>query len=432
MGRRKRPEDAGPVKAASSCRGCRRASRAAFSPVPDIPHTRPSRYVLGIDRLRQALAPGIVVERELASGGMGIVFVGRDVDLDRPIAIKVLRPELATAIAAERFLREGRAAAQLSDAHVVRVHHAGIADGLMYFTMDLVGGETLASRLLLGPLSADETAAMGRDILEALAAAHRQHLIHRDVKPSNVFLDDSGAKLGDFGIARVLDPDTPTLTHSGQLIGTLAYMAPEQLRGEPATQRTDIYAVGMVLFEACMGRRWATLADPDGVDWAEVPRGFRRPLRKALQLEPKERWPDARSFAAALPGGRMEWRPLAVGGLVVAALAYLALAAAREPASHRAGGRAALSDMVVFPFETVGLADTVGGAGAHQLDPVVLRAPARCDDAADQGGRPGVDRLAASAGASPGGPHPPPAAAAMGCGAWCARAGRGWKSRSAW
>jgi serine/threonine-protein kinase len=224
------------------------------------------------ERLRNALAPGIVVERELASGGMGIVFVARDAVLDRPIAIKVLRPELATAIGAERFLREARAAAHLSDPHVVRVYHADIADGLMYFTMELVAGETLAERLRLGPLSAGESAPMGRDLLQALAAAHRRQLIHRDVKPSNVFLDGPLAKLGDFGIARDLDSDSPTLTHSGQLIGTLAYMAPEQLRGEPGTRQTDLYAVGMVLFEACTGRRWATLANPDAVDWSDVPR----------------------------------------------------------------------------------------------------------------------------------------------------------------
>ena len=310
-----------------------------------------------LDRLRRALAPAIIVERELASGGMGHVFVGRDIDLDRPIAIKVLRPELGTAIAAERFLREGRAAALLSDPHVVRVHHAGIADGLMYFTMDLVGGETLAARLLLGPLPADEAVAMGRDILAALVSAHRQHLVHRDVKPSNVFLDEGGAKLGDFGIARIVDPDAPTLTSTGQLIGTLAYMAPEQLRGEQATERTDVYAVGMVLFEACTGRRWPTLADPDAADWSEVPRGLRRSLRKALQLEPRERWADAARFAASLPGAGVEWLPIAVGTLVVAALVYLGVAAAHVPPGT-GPERAMFSDLVIFPFEAVGVSDT--------------------------------------------------------------------------
>ena len=207
------------------------------------------------DRLRTALAPGIDLERELASGGMGDVFVGRDTVLDRPIAVKALKQELATAIAAERFLLEARSAARLSHPNVVKVYDSGIADGILYFTMELIAGETLEAKLTRGPIDASETTALGRDILAALGTAHRLGIIHRDIKPSNVFLDGSLAKLGDFGIARVLESDTPTLTAPGRLIGTPFYMSPEQSRGEQVARQSDVYSTGLVLYEACTGRR---------------------------------------------------------------------------------------------------------------------------------------------------------------------------------
>ncbi len=300
-----------------------------------------------LERLRRALAPEILVECELASGGMGIVFLARDTVLDRPIAIKVLRPELASAVAAERFLREGRAAARLSHPNVVRVHRAGIADGLHYFAMDLVAGETLADRLEREPLSAAGTAALGRDLLAALAAAHHAQLIHRDVKPSNVFLEDGRALLGDFGIARAVESDDTTLTGPGQPIGTLAYMAPEQLMGAPATARTDLYATGMVLFEACTRRGWNAMYAPEKAEWSDVPRRLRRPLQRALQPKPDDRWDTASSFAAALDRRRPWPLLLGVAAVLLAATGYLVRPEARPP-----------NDVVVFPFATDRLADS--------------------------------------------------------------------------
>jgi tetratricopeptide (TPR) repeat protein len=302
-----------------------------------------------LERLRQALAPDIVVERELASGGMGIVFLARDVVLDRPVAVKVLKPELATARAAERFVREGRAAAQLRHPNVVRVHRAGTADGLPFFTMDFVPGETLAARLEREPLPAAEVLAIGRDILQALAAAHASHFVHRDVKPSNIFLSGSRALLGDFGIARVLEPGGTTLTAEGQRVGTPDYMAPEQHLDAPITVRTDLYAVGLVLYEACTGRRWQRLADPDKADWSGVARRLRKPLRKALQLAPDERWADAPSFAAALEPERLPWRAVAVVAAVLGAAVLAGRRTSAEPLR---------SDLVVFPFVTAGPVDT--------------------------------------------------------------------------
>jgi tetratricopeptide (TPR) repeat protein len=302
------------------------------------------------DRLRTALAPGIDLERELASGGMGDVFIGRDTVLDRPIAIKALKQELATAIASERFLLEARSAARLSHPNVVKVYESGIADGILYFTMELIAGETLEARLIRGPMDAAETTALGRDLLAALGTAHRLGIIHRDVKPSNVFLDGSLAKLGDFGIARVLESDTPTLTAPGRLIGTPFYMSPEQSRGEQVARQSDVYSTGLVLYEACTGRRWIPGMAPDKGEWSDVPAELRPVLRRALQVEPGERWQDAASFAAALPGRRTSWSPIVAVAFVAAAVVYLIVKLWPPPAARH--------DLVLFPFETAGIADS--------------------------------------------------------------------------
>jgi tetratricopeptide (TPR) repeat protein len=302
------------------------------------------------NRLRTALAPGIDLERELASGGMGDVFVGRDTVLDRPVAVKALKQELATAIAAERFLLEARSAARLSHPDVVRVYDSGIADGILYFTMELIAGETLEDRLKRGPMDASETTALGRDILAALGAAHRLGIIHRDVKPSNIFLDGSRAKLGDFGIARVLESDTPTLTAPGRLIGTPYYMSPEQSRGEQVARQSDLYSTGLVLYEACTGRRWIPGMPPEKGEWSDAPAELRPVLRKALKVEPGDRWQDAASFAASFPGHRTSWFPIVVTALVAAAAVFLIVKVWPPPAVRH--------DLILFPFETAGGTDT--------------------------------------------------------------------------
>ncbi|MEP6687747.1 MAG: serine/threonine-protein kinase [Gemmatimonadales bacterium] len=304
------------------------------------------------ERLRAALAPGIDLERELASGGMGDVFLARDTVLDRPVAVKTLKPELASAIGAERFLQEARSAARLSHPNVVKVYESGIADGILYFTMELVTGPTLEAVLTAGPLPVAETTALGRDLLSALGEAHRLGIVHRDVKPSNIFLDGERAKLGDFGIARLLETGMSTLTAPGRPIGTPYYMSPEQSRGEPVTGASDLYSTGLVLFEACSGRRWVPGMDPDKGDWSGVPFELRGLLRKALQLEPSKRFQDAATFAAALPARRLPWRaPMGVAVLAAACLYLLGHRSDPPPPPTR-------HDLVLFPFETVGLADS--------------------------------------------------------------------------
>jgi serine/threonine protein kinase len=308
-------------------------------------------------RLRRVLAPQYVVERELGAGGMGVVFLGTDVALARPVAIKVLRPEFGSPQSDLRFTREARLLARLQHPNIVTIHHAGEADGIRYFVMDYVEGRSLADRLAEGPLTTEEVVALGRDLLAALGTAHRAGVVHRDVKPANVFLVGDRALLGDFGIASSQtssDSGRSALTATGQLIGTPAYMAPEQLATGEATPQTDLYALGLVLYQACTGRRWLTAADPDHADWSDVPPRLRRPLRKALAVLPAARWADAESFRRELERRRgASW-------LAVAAVIALGLALHWWPrAGDAASGPGPQADFAVVPFTANGVDDPV-------------------------------------------------------------------------
>jgi serine/threonine protein kinase len=172
-----------------------------------------------LDQLREALAPRYEVEHEVASGGMGTVFQARDTVLDRRVAIKVLRPEETSSSTAQRLFREARILASLNHPHVVSIHDAGEVADCFYFVMDYVEGETLEQRLARGPLSAEDATRLADNLLDALGAAHAQGIIHRDVKPSNVFLQEEHFLLGDFGIAKKLETATG-LTEPDHRVGT--------------------------------------------------------------------------------------------------------------------------------------------------------------------------------------------------------------------
>jgi len=276
-----------------------------------------------LERVRAVLADEYDVERELGGGGMGVVFLGRDRALDCPVAIKVLRMELATAVAAERFIREAQLLARVRHPAVVTVHRALSRDGLYFMIMELLEG-TLADRLSARqPIPADEVIRFGEQLLEGLTQVHARGIVHRDIKPSNIFLrEDGGPKLGDFGIARRMDIGEDGLTATGQIVGTPRYMSPEQLVSSEVTSTSDVYSVGMVLYEMASGRRWE-LEDPARGRWDGVPHRLVAVLRKALTLEPDLRWADAHAFAAALRrlGGRhRQLRAVGVGAGVVAVL----------------------------------------------------------------------------------------------------------------
>ncbi|HEY8312452.1 MAG TPA: protein kinase, partial [Gemmatimonadaceae bacterium] len=202
------------------------------------------------------------IERELGGGGMSRVFVARDVTLGRDVVVKVIAPENAQGLSAERFAREVKLAARLQQANIVPVLAAGTSGNLPYYTMPFVRGESLRARLASGtPLGVPEAVSILRDVARALAYAHAEQVVHRDIKPENILLSGGAAVVTDFGIAkaivasRTLDAGSTTgITMAGVSLGTPAYMAPEQALGDPGTdQRADIYAWGIVAWELLGG-----------------------------------------------------------------------------------------------------------------------------------------------------------------------------------
>jgi len=195
--------------------------------------------------------------RQLGSGGMGIVFEAEEMTTHERFAVKVLRPSLVMEPEAkERFAREAQAMASIGHQRIVPVIHVGEAYGIPYITMPLLHGQTLEDRLQDGPdLTIDEIVRIGIEIAEGLQAAHQCGLIHRDVKPANVWLDEQGdsVRLLDLGIAREMSKDTLTLT--GVVMGTPSYMSPEQARGETLDPRSDLFSLGCILYQMAVGLR---------------------------------------------------------------------------------------------------------------------------------------------------------------------------------
>jgi tetratricopeptide (TPR) repeat protein/TolB-like protein len=208
-----------------------------------------------LQRLTTALAGQYRVERELGEGGMATVYLAEDLKHHRPVAIKVLKPELAAALGSDRFLREIEIAARLQHPHILPVHDSGEADGLLYYVMPFVEGESLAARISReGGLPVDWSVRLLREAADALAYAHRKGLVHRDIKPDNILLSGNHALVADFGIARMIrDAGGATLTGTGVSLGTPTYMAPEQAAGEAVDQRADIYALGILAYEMLAG-----------------------------------------------------------------------------------------------------------------------------------------------------------------------------------
>jgi predicted Ser/Thr protein kinase len=292
-----------------------------------------------LERLRVALAADYEVLDELASGGMGVVYRARDRTLDRLVAIKVIRPDQATASTRERFLREARVLASFSHPNIVPVHRAGEADGMAYYVMDFLAGETLADRLRRGPLTADEFRMVADHLLAALEVVHQHGVVHRDVKPSNIFMTTGRAVLSDFGISKSTSPAVSGLTVPGAVVGTPGYMPPEQLAGGEVNERSDVCAAGMVLFEACTGRSWTFDSHTDQVDWSRVPGSAAPAIRRALAWAPVERWPNAGEFRRALSGRARPSRRWMIGLAAGAAALVLAARIIRPPAPA-ADGRA--------------------------------------------------------------------------------------------
>ncbi len=270
--------------------------------------------------VRQAFDGRYQVESEIGRGGNARIFLARDPGGSQ-VALKILHPELLVSVAADRFLREIKLASRLSHPHIARLLDSGERDWLVYYVMEFVDGQTMRERLDSSrQLSIGETLRIGSDLLDALDHAHRQGIIHRDVKPANVVLSARGAILLDFGIARaVVASGSDQLTRSGIAVGTSTYMSPEQITAvTDIDHRCDIYSLGCVLYE-CLGGQapfvhrneavvlqlHLTQPAPDvRTVRSDTPPELATAIAKAMSKSPNDRWRSAaemRETLAAMP-----------------------------------------------------------------------------------------------------------------------------------
>ena len=282
----------------------------------------PQNSGLPIQRLRDLLAQSYNIDRELGRGGMSAVFLAADRRHDRSVAIKVLNPELAASLGPERFLQEIRLAARLNHPHILPLFDSGNVDGLLYYVMPYVEGESLRERLdREQQLSIEETVHHGRAIASALDYANRQGIVHRDVKPENVMLYEGEAMVMDFGISKAVSAaGSETHTQIGMMLGTPAYVSPEQAAGESNLDgRSDQYSLACMLYEMLTGerpfdgataqlvmaKRFTETARPLRALRATVPEGIERAIAKAMTIDAAGRFTTTGQFGQALASGSM-------------------------------------------------------------------------------------------------------------------------------
>jgi hypothetical protein len=283
----------------------------------------PPRFVPEIDRTGQSVA-GFRVEARLGAGGMGAVYRAVPEAGGRPVAMKFLSNPLgADPDQRERFAREVKVMRGLAHPGIVRVLADGQADGMPWFAMELLSGSDLGARIKRGPLAPTEIAALFPPLLDALAHAHRSNLVHRDLKPANVLLDTRGAPhLADFGIARPVGEAALTrLTETAAVLGTVAYMAPEQRAGGDVDARADLFSVGVMLYEAATGRVPLGAFPPASKAARGFSRAFDRVIERLLAPDPDARFASAEDAKRALVAALRPRRRLiaSVGGGVVLA-----------------------------------------------------------------------------------------------------------------
>jgi serine/threonine protein kinase len=263
----------------------------------------------------------------LGAGGMGEVYRAKDTRLDRTVAIKILAEQLSRdPIRKQRFEREAKAISGLNHPNICTLHDIGSQDGTEYLVMEYLDGESLAQRLLKGPLPSDQVLKVGREIADALDRAHRSCIIHRDLKPGNIMLTKTGAKLLDFGLARPASPTTSTVTltasaapqapvtQEGTIVGTYQYMSPEQVEGKDLDARSDIFSLGAVLYEMVTGQRAfegksqlsvaSAILEKEPAPISTLkpmsPRSLDHVIRRCLAKDPDDRWQTTRDVALEL------------------------------------------------------------------------------------------------------------------------------------
>ena len=343
-----------------------------------------------LERLKSALADRYAVESEIGRGGMATVFLAEDLKHHRKVAIKVLHPEIASSLGAERFLQEIEIVAGLDHPHILPLHDSGEADGLLYYVMPYVEGESLRDLLQRETqLPVDEAVRIASEVAGALGSAHRHGVVHRDIKPGNVLLSEGHARVADFGIARaVTSAGAEKMTATGLAVGTPAYMSPEQAAGEEADERTDIYALGCVLYEMLAGepplvgpttqstaaKRLTDRPTPLPALRDSVSLELDAVVEKSLRRSPADRFRTADEFGASLAaavtaseglpqpaihesGRRFLWRSAAIAAAVliglIAAWQFLPWPATMDREEGPAVGRDMSRSIAVLPFDNI-------------------------------------------------------------------------------
>ncbi len=357
----------------------------ATPPDPGVPARTAVTGEFEVSKVTRALASRYKVERVLGEGGMATVYLAMDLKYHRSVAVKVMRPELASTMGADRFLREVEIAARLTHPHILSMYESGEADGLLYYVMPYVEGETLRDRIHRETqLPVEDALKIAREVSEALAYAHDHGVIHRDIKPANILLGGGHAMVADFGIARaVSNTTTESLTQTGLAVGTPHYMAPEQAMGDREVDaRADIYAVGALLYEMIAGEPPFTGPTAQAIvarSLTENPRSLTNSrtnlmpdvdqvAMKALAKSPADRYQTAKALGTALDHAldvtHSGPRPLVASSrrarlrvpalVLVAVIAVLATAFFVVKLPH---GAAKESRLAVLPFTNRGAAE---------------------------------------------------------------------------
>jgi serine/threonine-protein kinase len=307
-------------------------------------------------QLKVALAERYVIEREVGAGGMATVYLAHDVKHERKVALKVLRPELAAVIGAERFLAEIKVTANLQHPHILPLHDSGEADSFLYYVMPYVEGETLRDKILREKqLAVDEAVEIARSVAAALDYAHRHEVVHRDIKPENILMHDGQPMVADFGIALAVSQAGGTrLTETGLSVGTPHYMSPEQAMGDRELDaRSDVYSLGAMLYEMLTGEPPYTgptaqaivakviteKAPPVTAGRPTTPPHVAASIEKSLQKLPADRFTSAAEFASALANPSFS--------VAATAAAPVAVAGERRGSSRMTIGLAAVSALLL-------------------------------------------------------------------------------------